>query len=117
MAKKGAPIGNQNAKGAHRPGSRLASVYAGMVNKSYRHASETAHVGKRVHSGAHAFGGALRSVPTSAAIVGSAHLVGKVTGNQDIIAAGNVLALANTVGHTGKQYFKSKAGKTTSKFR
>lgn len=132
--KKGAPIGNQNAKGGHslgtgrqlpssavapRPGSRMASIYQGATNNSFTHASDTAFAGRRVHSGAHAVGGALgsgtRILPlASVAAIG----VGIQSGNKDealgVLATG--MALGAGYGAI-KQYSKSKAGKTASKFR
>jgi hypothetical protein len=132
FGKKGAPIGNQNAKGGHhlghgrqipssavapRPGSRIGSVVAGIRNNSFQHASDTAFAGRKVHSGAHAVGGAIGALPAAAIVGGTAQLAGAMNSSQTTADVGTGIAAAMVADSALKQYTKSKAGKTASKYR
>lgn len=134
FGKRGAPMGNKNAAGnghgghfhsgavkpvsLERPGSITGSVYNGIKNNSYQHAVNSAFAGRKVHSGGHAVGGAIRGAARGSGLALMAGGIGYMTGNGD--DAGKMMAgtLAATGAYgAGKQYTKSKAGKTMSKIK
>lgn len=103
----GAPRGNKNAAGDHKPSSAIRSGLVGMFGPvgTGAHAAANTLLGKQVRSGSHALGGALGGA-----------LVGGINGGLTRGVGGAIGGtLAGAAAYGGLSYLGSKSGQVLAK--